>query len=140
MGYTSSNAICLQTASALSTPLASQTYYFGLFPIAIQGGTTVAIAGKIFMPCPGVIRQVTFLSKYAVGSSDATTLSIRKNNTTDTVLSSTLDFSATPLEFNYAVNIPFVKDDYFSFKLVTPAWASPPTNVYMCTVIYCTTG
>lgn len=77
------------------------------------------------------ITDVVLLWTYVAGTNEATSLYLRKNNTTDTTLSTTIDFSAgTTVQRFSGLNIPLAIDDYFCLKLVCPAWVTAPTTLY----------
>jgi hypothetical protein len=66
----------------------------------------------------------------AAGSTLTSSISLRLNNTTDTLISNAVlnDASYTYLS-NTALSVSVVAGDYVEFKWVTPAWAANPTNI-----------
>jgi hypothetical protein len=113
-------------------PADATTYYFGGFPGLAP--STSATSRKLWMPRAGVIRAVYGNIVYlGAGSNEASTLSLRLNDTTDTQITATLDLSNAGLNvsFNNAgLSIPVAQGDFVSLKWVTPTWTTNPTAVF----------
>ncbi len=122
-------------------PADATTYYFGSFPRMVA--STTADTRRIYIPRAGTISTVT-LGVYnnggTQGSNETSTVSIRKNNTTDTTVTSTFDTndaSGASSFFNITgLSISVVAGDYIEFKWVTPTWATNPTAVELWAQVY----
>ncbi len=122
--------------SALS-PADSTTYYWGG---SFSGGVgSTPVRNQMYIPKAGTIKRVDLRWNYTDGTAGFnTTVSLRLNNTTDTVLTSTLDLSAFPTVVNATgLSIAVVAGDYIELKYITPAWApTNPTSVVCYATIY----
>lgn len=138
MGYNTPEYLVSTSITNTVNPLDSTQYYFGS---SIGAPNTTSNVKRIYLLTPCTIRKIIIFSQFTAGSNEATTLEIIKNNTSSTTLTSTLDFSATPIKEEYDVNISANdKTDYFEFRLTTPAWVSNPTSVWFYTQIFYTIG
>lgn len=116
----------------------ASTYYFGgnnsLSPTSVEGQR------RIYMPIACTIKAV-IISTYIVGTptNEAVSLYIRKNSTTDSVISTSGTWG-TSTDYNviskYNMGVVFAAGDYFEFKLVTPTWATNPTSAYINATFY----
>lgn len=117
------------------SPADSTTYYISAFPG--QGLTTVAANQKIRIPRTGKILAVYLDGICTTGTTENSTVSFRLNDTTDTTISSVVKFSASPFSFsNTALSIAVTAGDYYNIKIVTPAWATNPTGIFMNAIVY----
>lgn len=141
------------TGSAPSWTTASGTGVGYFFFLVTGGGANPADSSTYFIPQGGLITSFTTSGHDAriqwmipkagtikiawgqirvlgtLGSSENSTLSIRLNNTTDTTVTSTLKWDAATGGYsNTGLNIAVTAGDYIEIKLVTPAWATNPTN------------
>lgn len=131
-GYT------LQGASGSSNPADTTTYYLGS---SFSAGVTTSgnAVRRLYIPKSGTIKWCNFIAHVTGSTSSAqtTTVSIRLNNTTDTLISSALTTTAS---FNQVTNtglsIAVVQGDFIEFKVETPTWTSNPTNVFYTATIY----
>lgn len=117
----------------LAAPLDSTTYYFSSSPAAPP--ETTEIRQRIYFSCPCTLRSViaTAYKGAGVGSSENVSLYVRKNATTDTTISTTWQWtSAFGIDSVTATGLSttFAAGDWFTMKMVTPAWATNPANVY----------
>lgn len=112
------------------SPADSQTYYFGAFPTAAI--TTVALTRLLKVNKPLTLTRVylLWLVTGTAGSAESNSLYIRKNNTTDVTLSTTLSLAASGSTTITGLSTAFAATDYFEVKWVTPAYATNPTGVY----------
>jgi hypothetical protein len=62
-------------------------------------------------------------------SAEDIAISVRLNNTTDYVVTTTAHFNADKNSFAFDLNIPVVAGDYVEIKMVTPAFATNPLGV-----------
>lgn len=110
-------------------PADSTTYYFGNFWTA-----TLAVSAtnrRLYALQAGKIIAADIFMTFSNGSNETSTMSIRKNDTTDTTLSSAIALNSTPYhEQVTGLDIDLAAGDYIEIKWVTPAWATNPTSVY----------
>ena len=124
--------VSLMGGCSSGNPADGQTYYIGADLLAITNGT--AAARRVYIPVAGTIvyARVIFLDATVLGSGETSTINIRLNNTTDTVISAAVTVDALTTTFsNNALSIAVVDGDYIEFKWVTPTWATNPTGVSM---------
>lgn len=117
---------------AALSPADATTYYFTWAPTI--GLATTATSHKIRVPRAGVVRRIYIegLVTGTLGSAETSTISFRLNNTTDTTITSTAVFNASPFSIsNTGLSITLAQGDYFTVKWVTPTWVTNPTGVYM---------
>lgn len=108
-------------------PADSATYYFGSQP---QTPTSGATTRKIFTDVVGTITKVKIYSWSVVaGTGQAWPLSIRKNNTTDTLIQSVSLATNERIWENTGLSISCNLTDYFEIKAVSPIWVTNPTTV-----------
>lgn len=124
----------LISSTASSAPADSTTYYMG-HPIGLTiQMSSVAGSQKIYVPKAGTITRVDMRGRIVttLGTSETASLYLRLNNTTDTTLSTTLNFTADPITQNFTgLSIVVAVGDYFEYKLVTPAWVTNPAGVFL---------
>lgn len=119
------------------SPLDATTYYFGL-PLTTTLITTINLR-KIKIPKAGTITKISIRLNVAtiLGTSEASTLYIRLNNTTDYEINAIMDMSATIYSaLNTTISIPVIADDEIELKWITPTWATNPTGVSGNILIY----
>jgi hypothetical protein len=115
------------------SPLDSTTYYFR------QGGSvqTSQIGSRIYIPTAGTISKCYLRLTCTTGSGESSSLYIRLNDTTDTLVSSAVVMNASPGNFsNTGLSIAVSAGDFIEFKLTTPAWSSNPTVVRLSVCAY----
>ena len=118
-------------------PADNTTYYFGCF--ASIAASTTAARTRCYVPKPGTITsvRVTFWNAGTLSSAQASTLNLRLNNTTDTVVSAAVVNNPVVTTFGDAsLSVAVSEGDYFEIKWVTPTWSTNPTNVRMSVVVY----
>lgn len=126
----------LQFGALSFDPVDVTTYYEGgqyAVPLASAGGLR-----PVYIPRSGTIKAVYLSFVNGVpGTAETSTISLRKNNTTDTTLSSVVDNSAG-LQAVAATGlaVAVAAGDYVEIKWVTPAWATNPTAVLLSGTIY----
>jgi len=128
--YTRTVAACHTIAGGFASinPADGTTYYFGAFP-HVTLGTTAAV-NRLYIMRAGTIVAADLFMVCTTGTSEASTISIRLNNTTDTTLTAAVNLSSSPFHAqNTALSIAVVAGDYIEFKWVTPTWATDPTAV-----------
>ena len=117
---------------AYTSPADSTTYYFGIWDSLALA--TFSDLRRIYVMQTGTITAVSLffhvVAGGSVGSNETSTLWIRKNDTTDYTVTTTLDFSSVRYSaFVTGLSIPVTAGDYIVFKWTTPAWTTNPTNV-----------
>lgn len=118
------------------SPADSTTYYLSPFDGTL---VTNAANNKTRIPRAGKVLAVYLDGTVTgtLGTTENTTVSFRLNDTTDTTISSTVTFNATPFSVsNTALGISVAAGDYFNIKVATPAWATNPTSIYMLAMVY----
>ena len=105
-------------------PLDATTYLYGTtYGVTLNNG--------LYIPMAGTIITVDF-SVYvatALGTTETSSVYLRLNNTTDTLISSGVQANTRYQHYRANVSIVVAKDDYIEWKWVTPTWATNPTGV-----------
>lgn len=126
------------TASGTS-PADATTYYLG-HSLTGFGFYTTDNDAKIEILQTCTIKAVAWKVYVGgtLGSNENVTISLRKNNTTDTALTSTDQWTAS-LQRGRAtgLSIAMTTGDFFSIKIVTPTWATNPTSVAISGDVLC---
>ena len=120
-----------------ASPADSTTYYCGSQYVNAQT-TSVAALKRIYFPKAGTVKSVYLVFQNNVtGSSESGTVSLRLNNTTDTVISSAVTNDAVVTAFNNTgLSISVIAGDFFEIKWDTPVWATNPTGVFWGGTVY----
>lgn len=126
--HTHSSYYTLQwgTASAWS-PAISTTYYYG----GSMLNFAIAARQVLYIPVAGTIIAADFCSFVGTTLSTTETSSvwIRLNNTTDTLISDAVQLDASFERFaNTGLSIAVSAGDYVEIKWTTPAWVTRATN------------
>jgi hypothetical protein len=120
----------------------STTYYIGL------GGylaSTVANTRNVYIPFTSTLTNVLITAGASnAASTQDTTVYFRLNNTTDTLLSSTVKFSGGNAQANgtilsYSISglsVSVTAGNFFEIKLVTPVWTTNPTAGGLTILLY----
>ena len=121
--------IVLTGGFASVNPADATTYTFGTFS-HVTPDATGATSRRIYMPRAGIITKVdAWFYLTGAGSSETSTLYLRKNNTTDSTITSAINLAASYHELKTGLNITVAAGDYFEFKWVSPTWGTNPTGV-----------
>lgn len=93
-------------------------------------GTTFDIQ-RIYLPvnCKLVGASFFWRAATSAGSGENISIYIRRNNSTDTLVQTVGNTSATKLFTNSALDVDFTAGDYFEVKVTQPTWATNPTGV-----------
>lgn len=129
--------IVLQASALMFNPADSQTYYFGSFPG--EAPTTTANARKIFFQRAGNVTSVRLwiVEITGLGTAEASSLYLRKNGTTDTLITNAMNNSVGGgVTVETPMSVAMVVGDYAEIKWVTPAWATNPLGVLCMAQIY----
>jgi len=122
--------IAFQGYTAGLNPLDGATYYNGCRTYTALN-TTAAIS-RCYIPVAGTITVADLYVHVAgtLGSSNAATVSVRLNNTTDTTISAAVTTTAVSQVFsNTGLSIAVAAGDYIELKWVSPTWTTNPTTV-----------
>jgi len=127
-GYT------LSVQALTSSPADNATIYFGNLP---KAPVTTANISKVYIPRAGVIKRAEiYCYSGTAGTNQAWSGYIRKNNTTDTLIS-TLSVATNERVFsNSSLAISVVAGDYFEIKFINPTWATNPLTTIFGGYIY----
>lgn len=112
-----------------SSPADGATVYFGMLP---KAPITTANVSKVYIQKAGTIKIAEiYCYSGTAGTNESWSLYIRKNNTTDTLIS-TRAVSANERVFsNTGLSIAMSVGDYFEIKGIQPTWATNPlTTIY----------
>lgn len=130
MGYRiePNNTYTLSAVCAAFNPLDATTYFLGnsvLLAPSTSGATRyieIPYTGRLIGASIAIIETTSF------GTSENSTLSFRLNNSTDTMLSSTIDVSAQFIDSVINLNTLVTAGDRFEIKWVTPTWVTNPVG------------
>lgn len=118
-------------------PADATTYYLG--GNNQPAGNTTDGAYDIVIPKAGTIKAVTISSNTGgtLGSNETSSISIRLNSTSDTLITSSFATNPSPGFFsNTSMSVSVAVGDKVSLKWVTPTYATNPTTVRMNFIIY----
>lgn len=122
-------------AANASTTTDAQTIYLGGLA-GLAPSTTAAIA-PIYVPKAGTLRVAyVFAHSATAGTNESWTLSLRLNNTTDTIIATLGANTALRTWSNTALAISVAQGDRIEIKSVNPTWATNPANVRFGGVLY----
>ncbi len=116
---------------AAGSPVDSTTYYLS-FNSAITVTTTADARTRFIATVACTITKVygVFTVAGTLGSNENCTLFLRKNNTTNTDISTSIQLtSASVTVSNTGLSISLAAGDYVSWGFTGPAWGTNPTNV-----------
>lgn len=133
LGY----ALYTQLSSIINDPADATTYYFGSNVINTLK-TTDGIS-RLYIPAAGTIDSCYVVCSLFLGngSSETSTIYIRLNSATDTVVSSSVvNTSSITVASNTGLNIVVAAGDYIEMKWVTPTWATNPLGVTLSAQIH----
>lgn len=129
--------IVLQASALMFNPADSQTYYFGSFPG--EAPTTTATIRKIFFQRAGNVTSVRLwiVQATGLGTGEASSAYLRKNNTTDTLISNAISNAvAGGYTIETPMSVAMVAGDYAEIKWVTPAWVTNPIGTLCMAQIF----
>lgn len=126
----------LQAGTPQFNPSGTNTYFAG-FVIS----TVASTGGLVGIPIPktGIIKRVdiVFTNSGTLSSSEVSSIYIRINDSTDTLISNAVVADATRKVFSGVVNIPVTEGvDYFEIKWVKTANATSPTNIRINAIVH----
>lgn len=122
--------------SAIFSPTDATTYYFG--SLWTYAPTNSDGAQKVFIPVSGVLDRVfisvTIITTY--GSTELSSIYLRKNSTTDYLLSSVFDLSNNTTVNKTGLTVSVTAGDYVEIKWITPTWATNPAGLLVNATIH----
>ena len=131
--YEGESFYVLHLAGATFNPVDATTYYIGSLP-SLAPSTTSGYP-RMYIPRSGTIRKIyghIFIGTTR-GTTETSTLYLRYNSTTDTVISSaiiTSDASWVNPFSNTNLSISVTEGSFIELKWVTPTWATNPLAVF----------
>lgn len=119
--------VTMNLMSLNSSPVDAQTVYFGYLP---KAPVTVAGTSKVYFRDSCYIEAAEIYS-YATtaGSAEGWSVYIRKNNTTDFLISTVSAATNERVFTNQNLIVRMRPGDYIEIKLINPTWATNPNNV-----------
>jgi hypothetical protein len=125
----------LQTfAPTTVTPADATVYYIGSFGIG-----SVNTYQRMYIPTTGTVTKayVNFRNTGTTGTGETSTIALRKNDSTDTTISSAVTTnSAFTVVSNTSLNISVSSGDYVEFKWTTPTWATNPGTIAITGLLF----
>jgi len=136
MGFHTYESYCIIGGVSAWNPNDSTTYLIGLLNSAV--GKTY---GRLYVPRTGIIGNVVVWWNNGTqnASAEDTTITIRKNDTTDGSGSYVGSFANASAPQTFYGDLPVSAGDYVLLKVVCPAWATNPTsvNITWCAEVIC---
>jgi len=115
-----------------SNPSASSTYFIRPGSSMTSVSLATASGTKIYVPKSGTLVCGGFMVSIGgtLGSNENVSIYARLNNTTDIAISTTSQWTSTPITYvNSGLSSSVSAGDYFQIKIVTPAWTTNPASV-----------
>jgi hypothetical protein len=117
-----------------ATVVDSSTYYLGN---PYGPPTTDPAVRRMYCPMAGTIKVVYFYwYAQTAGSGDNISVYIRLNDTSDTLIATIGNTAASKVFSKTDLSIAVVQGDYYEIKVVCPAWATNPADVFLSGVVY----
>jgi len=129
--FSARGSCMLYASSLLFAPVDSTTYYAG-HP-QTSSVQTAADLSRVYVPATGTINAayLSIVVEGTIGSTETSSAWIRKNNTSDTLISSSVQANQAAQYYSLVPNLSVTAGDSLQLKWTTPAWATNPTNVRM---------
>ena len=128
------NGYSINVQALTSSPADATTTYFGTLP---KAPTTTANISKVYIRKAGVIRVAEiYCYSGTAGTNESWSLYIRKNNTTDTLISTLTSATSERVFSNTSLNISVAAGDYIEIKSIQPTWATNPLTTIFGGYIY----
>jgi|GEM_PF-3081195 len=124
-GFIDSN----NTAASMA---ANNTYYFGPNQTPQLGPSTPPTYYRFYAPIAFTMNSIALnFFAFSGGTNENATLFVRKNDTTNTNISTTIQITSTSNPYSFSsLGISFSAGDFFWFGLNTPVtWATAPIQV-----------
>jgi len=123
-------------STTTGNPADSTTYYCNMSG-AFTANTTAVIETRFYAPTAITITKVygAIRVNTVLGSAQNCTVFIRKNDTTNTNITTTLQLTATENTFNNTgLSISLAAGDFISIGFTGPGWTTNPTGVALSLV------
>lgn len=128
------NRYTLFVQALTSSPADATTAYFGNLP---KAPITTPGVSRVYIRQAGTIKRAEiYCFSGTAGSNEAWPLSIRLNNTTDTLIASLAVSAQERVYSNTNLNIAVVSGDYIEIKMVNPTWGTNPLTTIFGGYIY----
>lgn len=109
----------------------SATYYFGTLP-SLPPQTSATLCRIGFNEDLTITKALLICSQGVNYSNEAVSVYLRKDNTTDSTITTSLDLNSVGVNaakiFTYSLSIPVLAASYYEVKLVMPAFATNGAN------------
>lgn len=117
-------AYAIGVQALTSSPTDAQTIYFGTLP---KAPVTTAATSKVYVRAACTIKAAEiYCYSGTAGTSEAWSLYVRKNNTTDTLIATVSAATSERVFTNTSLNVSMAAGDYFEIKAVNPTWVTNP--------------
>lgn len=124
------SGLTFNLSSNNGSPADATTYFLSTTTATTSFTATGRAQTRFYMPKAGTINVCYGQIACSAGTSEATTLALRLNNTTDTNVSTSLVLNTASVTFNNtALGISVAAGDYIEVKLICPTWATNPLSV-----------
>lgn len=121
---TNAGGYTISVQALTSSPADAATIYFGMLP---KAPVTAANTSKVYVRRSGTITGAEiYCYSGTAGTAESWTLYIRKNNTTDFLISTVSAATNERVFTNHNLSIPVAAGDYFEIKAINPTWATNP--------------
>lgn len=134
--FSHANGFTLTIAGLQATIADGATYYSGAITQAT--GSTDDV-NRIYVPAGCVLKAVYgyLINAGTLSSGEDLTFYVRKNNTTDVTISSTVESNAIKNTFSATgLSTSFSAGDYIEGKMLMPTFATNPSNMRWTVVLY----
>ncbi len=154
--YTASSTTTYANTKALVDGLATKTSFLSLKGLNFSPADGLSYYfvdseapnanGSIFRfyaPSDIIIKKayISFVVTTTLGTTETSSIFIRVNNTTDTLISNAVINNATNTQVsNTSLNLAVSAGSYFNIKWTTPAWGVNPTNMQINVVLEIANG
>lgn len=128
----SSAGYLLFLQSDITTPMPDSTTSYLANGFSMQNNTVSSNQSKYFIPKAATLKAVYGFTVVngVLASGESSSLTIRLNNSTNTLVSSSILFSSASNTFsNNALSLSLIAGDFIEFTFTTPAWVTNPTFV-----------
>jgi hypothetical protein len=122
------NTFTINVSCIAYNPADNQSVCLG---IDTQAPGTTFDTMRIYLPINCRLKGATFFWRAGstAGSGENISIYIRRNNSTDTLVQTVGNTSATKVFSSVALDVAYNAGDYFEVKVTQPTWATNPTNV-----------
>lgn len=128
----------MRITSGLTSSVTDGVIYFirAVNPLNTSTASGVALQ-RLYIPRTGFIVGCGGIVTCGAGSAENVIIVIRKNNSTDTIVTSSLQLNAATRTFmNNSLGISVSAGDYIEFEFASPNWATNPTAVSISLTVY----